>query len=81
MIHWGVPEDVEMYIQQSGRVGQDGLPSYGLLVYSSKDLNKDYTSEQPIEYCKNEECVCRRKLKTLINTQGIIDVNVVAFAK
>ena len=61
-IHWGVPEDVEMYIQQSGRVGRDGLPSYGLLVYSSKDLNKKYTSEQMIEYCKNEEGVCRRKL-------------------
>ena len=26
-IHWGVSEDVEMYIQESGRAGRDGLLS------------------------------------------------------
>ena len=60
--HWGVPEDIEMYIQQSGRVGRDGLLSYALVVHGSGDLNKKYTSEQMIQYCANEESVCRRKL-------------------
>ena len=61
-IHWGVPEDIEMYIQQSGRVGRDRLPCYALLVYGSRDLNKKYTSEQMIKYCGNSENKCRRKL-------------------
>lgn len=60
--HWGVPEDIEMYIQESGRIGRDGLLSYALIVYGSGDLNKKYTSEQMIKYCVNDESVCRRKL-------------------
>ena len=85
-IHWGVPEDIELYIQQSGRVGRDGLPCYALLVYGSRDLNKKYTSERMIKYCENSENKCRRKLclKTLLDTQRIADVwdvNAVMFAK
>ena len=26
IIHWGVPDDAEMYIQESGRAGCDGCP-------------------------------------------------------
>ena len=60
--HWGVPEDIEIYIQESVRMGRDGLLSYALIVYGSGDLNKKYTSEQMIKYCVNAESVCRRKL-------------------
>ena len=27
VIHWGPSEDIEMYLQETGRVGQNGMPS------------------------------------------------------
>ena len=57
IIHWGVPADAEMYVQESGRAGRDGLQSCAIILKSSRDLNKRYTSEHMIEYCVNES-VC-----------------------
>jgi len=67
--HWGVPEDIVMYIQESGRIGRDGLLSYALIVYGSMELNKKYASEQMIKYCVNDESACGGSfcLKTLLN--------------
>ena len=31
VIHWGVPDDAEMYVQETERAGRDGLPSCALL--------------------------------------------------
>ncbi len=33
VIHVGTPDDVESYIQETGRAGRDGLPSLALLHY------------------------------------------------
>ena len=33
----GAPEDVEDYIQQTGRVGRDGLPSKAAILWSAAD--------------------------------------------
>ncbi len=30
IVHWGVSEDCEMYVQESGRAGRDGLQSYSI---------------------------------------------------
>ena len=54
IIHWGVPEDAEMYVQESGRAGRDGQTSCALLVYGKRDRCKTYTSEHMIKYCQNE---------------------------
>ena len=61
IIHFGVPENAEMYIQESGRAGRDGKLSCALLLKSSRDLDRRYTSSHMIEYC-NELLVCRRKI-------------------
>ena len=62
IIHWGVPDDMETFIQETGRAGRDGKVSCSLLFYSKGDLNKKRTSEQLINYCKNEGKVCCRQL-------------------
>lgn len=59
IIHWGVPEDAEMYVQESGRAGRDGKLLCALILKKSQDLSKRYTSEHMIDYCVNESS-CRR---------------------
>lgn len=60
IIHWGVPEDAEMYVQESGRAGRDGRLACAIIMKNASDLNKRYTSEQMIEYCVNKSLACRR---------------------
>ena len=62
VIHWGVPEDAEMYVQESGRAGRDGMPACALLMKNGRDVSQRYTSKQMIEYCTNESSLCRRSI-------------------
>lgn len=62
IIHWGVPQNAEMYIQESGRAGRDGKLSCALLLKGRHDLDKRYTSTQMIEYCKGLH-KCRRLIQ------------------
>ena len=61
IIHWEIPNDSKMYVQESGRAGCDGDMSCALLVFSASDLGKKYASEQMIKYCKNST-QCRKVL-------------------
>ena len=58
IIHWGVPEDMETFIQEIGRARRDGRLSCSLLFYGKRDLNKKCTSHQLITCCKNEDRLC-----------------------
>ena len=40
IIHWGVPEDVETYVQETGTAGRGGLPSCALMFHGKGDLGK-----------------------------------------
>ena len=60
IVHWGASEDCEMYVQESGRAGRDGLKSYAITYHGKGDLNKKYISLQMIKYCVNEENQCCR---------------------
>ncbi len=43
-----------MYIQESGRAGRDGKLSCALILKSSCDLHKRFTSKQMSEYCRRQ---------------------------
>ena len=58
VIHFGVPEDVETYIQQIGRAGRDGQISYCTLLFG-KGVYRRHCNKQILEYCNNKD-ICRR---------------------
>ena len=62
IIHWGVPEDEEMYVQETGRAGRDGLMSCALLFHGRGDLGKKRTSELMRQYCTNPYQLCRKSI-------------------
>ena len=60
VIHWGVPEDIETYVQETGRAGRDSLPSCALIFHGKGDLSKRRTTEQMRTYCVNPNNLCRK---------------------
>ena len=57
VISFGAPEDVEDYIQQTGRVGRDGLQSKAVLLWSADSIQ--HSSDKLKDYCKTTD-QCRR---------------------
>lgn len=61
-IHWGPPEDLELYVQETGRGGRDNLPSSATLYYGKRDISHcGHCTESMKRYCENMS-KCRRKL-------------------
>ncbi len=58
VIRWGLPQDAETNVQESGRAGRDGKQAISFIIKQPRDLDKQFTSEQMIEYCQNKS-VCR----------------------
>ena len=56
VIHVAAPDDVESYIQETGRAGRDGLPSLALLLHVK---GHSHPLTDPIEYRDNMD-MCRR---------------------
>lgn len=59
VIHWGPPEDIEQYVQATGRAGRDGTISHAVMLYS-KGL-KRFVDDGMIKYCENSD-MCHRKV-------------------
>ena len=59
VIHVGPPEDIESYIQETGRGGRDGLPTQAILFVKSNYLQ--YVNKEMKVYCQSNK-ECRRKL-------------------
>jgi ATP-dependent DNA helicase RecQ len=63
VIHWDVPDSIENYFQESGRVGRDGKQAWAVLLYSSSDksrLNESLRHKfPPVEKIKDAyEALC-----------------------
>lgn len=63
VIHWDIPDSIENYFQESGRVGRDNKPAFAVLLYSPADKNRltDTTRKKfpPIEKIKDiYEALC-----------------------
>ena len=57
VIHWGLPREIEEYVQETGRAGRDGHKSQAILMYGSvrRDVSlkmKDYG--QNSAYCRRD---------------------------
>ena len=61
IIHWGSPNDVETYMQETGRAGRDGLPSTAELFIAVKESSSRHADYRMKEYGKLADGACRRK--------------------
>ena len=63
-IHFGPSKNVEAFIQETGRAGRDGKPSFSYMLYKGLMLN--HVERDIKEYLKTKEC----KRKTLLKHFG-----------
>ncbi|XP_066936308.1 ATP-dependent DNA helicase RecQ-like [Clytia hemisphaerica] len=61
IVHWGVPSDIEGYVQEIGRAGRDQKNSKATLIYKGNDITH-CRDKDLVNYIKNVEKECRRKL-------------------
>ncbi len=74
VIHWGVPSDVESYLQETGRAGRDGKPATAILHYGGLDMKGTRVNDDMRDYCKLQECRRKFLLKDF-DTQDSVDVH------
>lgn len=61
IIHYGPPNDMDDYLQESGRAGRDGKQSQAILVTFPHSTGSRNISKEMKMYCKNKD-KCRREL-------------------
>ena len=61
VIHWGPSEDIEQYIQETGRAGRDGQPAKAILYHGGPELTYRNVNQEIKEYCLNKD-KCRRNI-------------------
>ena len=60
VIHWGLPDNIEEYVQQSGRGGRNGGSSSTAILYRSEGVR--YGVQQCIKRYASNSSACRRRL-------------------
>lgn len=59
VIHWGPSDDVEQYLQETGRAGRDQSPALAILYQGVQGVVIKEIAEDMKEYCSNKD-QCRR---------------------
>ena len=59
IIHWSPPDDVESYLQETGRAGRDGKVASAILYHEAKDFSGVHVTQEMRDYCKLKDS-CRR---------------------
>lgn len=81
VVHYGMPANLDQYMQESGRVGRDGKPSNAVILYHSNALRGNVGDDSK-EYLRNIDS-CRRlmllkyfgeELKTAVARHSCCDI-------
>lgn len=71
VIHYSPTENVEEYLQESGRIGRDGKPSIAIMLYDKSDLNSPNIKNEMKEYCVTKNC--RRQFLLDVLENGAVE--------
>ena len=76
VLHWGPPENLEQYVQETGRGGCDGAKTKCILYFSPKDLGaKHHITDGMKAYCENT-VECRQVLLMRQFTKEIVTTSI-----
>lgn len=76
IIHWGPPDSIESYLQETGRAGRDGRAASALLYFVPADISKIHVAQEMRDYCKLKEGCRRSFMLKYFDTCTNSDVNV-----
>ena len=74
VIHWGVPQDAEAYIQESGHAGRDG--KHSLAIIMKHNLDRRYTSDHIRSIAETSHCIVEQHCTAVLQA---VNFHTVAF--